>query len=129
MVQADGNTLFVNFKNTKGGLRATDINQWNQLLTRVKNGTESNILISISGGSKDELGIINPIERDLLKETFESLVDSGKRVFVITNLKEPTSTRFDEGVRYINLNPAANESLYLNINRIGDNVIYAVKKV
>ena len=129
MVVADGNTLFVNFKNTKGGLRASDINQWNQLLTRVKNGTESNILISIAGGSKDELGIINPIERQLLKETFESLVDAGKRVFVITNLKEPTSTRFDEGVRYINLNPGDKEALYLNINRIGDNVIYAVKKV
>lgn len=129
ITQKDANTLFVNFKNTQGGLRASDKRQWNELLTTVKNGAESNILISIDGGSKDELGIINPIERELLKETLEDLVKMGKRVFVITNLKEPTSTRFDEGVRYINLNPAQNEGLYLNINRIGDNVIYAVKRV
>lgn len=129
LVTSDASTLFVNFKNTQGGLRATDKRQWNELLTTVKNSPQSNILISIDGGSKDELGIINPIERELLKETFENLVQMGKRVFVITNLKEPTSTRFDEGVRYINLNPNPNEIMYLNINRIGDNVIYAIKKV
>lgn len=126
-IKKDKNTIIANFKNTKGGLRATNINQWNELLNTVKGGNEANVIISIDGGSKDELGFINPIERDFLKDTLEEMVKSGKRVFLITNLKHPTSSRYEEGVRYLNINPQDKEIMILNINRIGDNVIYGIK--
>lgn len=126
-IKKDNNTVIANFKNSKGGLRATNINQWNELVNVIKGGTESNVIITIDGGSKDELGFINPIERDFLKETLEEMVKNGKRVFLITNLKQPTSSRFEEGVRYLNINPDDTEIQILNINRIGDNVIYGIK--
>lgn len=128
-LQTLDNVLFVKLKNTQGGLRATDPAQWNELLTTVSNSPANTVILTMEGGSKDELGIINSIERRLFKETLESLSKSGKRVLVVTNLKEPTTTRFEEGVRYINLNPAAGEILSLNINRIGDNLLYALGKV
>lgn len=128
-IHQEGNALFVNFKNTKGGLRATDINQWNELLTTVKHTTASNIIVTMEGGAKGDLGFINPIESALFKETLEDFVHRGKRVLVVTNLKEPTTTRFEEGIRYINLNPEDTEILALNINRIGDNILYAIQKV
>ena len=46
------------------------------------------------------------------------MVKAGKRVFLITNLKHPTASRFEEGVRYMNINPAENEVNVLNINRV-----------
>ncbi|MFR7836223.1 MAG: hypothetical protein ACLU31_06385, partial [Ezakiella sp.] len=125
-ITTDNNTIIANFKNNKGGLRATDINQWNELLNSVKTSAASNVIVTIDGGSKDELGLINPIEREFLKETLEEMVKAGKRVFLITNLKHPTASRFEEGVRYMNINPAENEINILNINRIGDNVIYGI---
>lgn len=127
MINTNEHTLIANFKNTKGGLRATNINQWNELLTTVKNSTATNIIITIDGGSKDELGLINPIERTLLKETLEEMVQTGKRIFLITNLKHPTSSRFEEGVRYLNLNPNDKDLILLNVNRIADNIVYGIK--
>ncbi|MCI5675480.1 MAG: phosphodiester glycosidase family protein [Ezakiella sp.] len=129
MIKTDGSSIFAQFKNDKGGLRASDTKQWNELLTTVKNSKAGNVFITLDGGSKDELGIINPVERELFRETVEDMMKSGKRVFVITNLKEPSGTRYDEGVRYINLNPDDSSSEYLNINRIGENVIYSINKI
>ncbi len=120
--------LIANFSVKQGGLKDSDIEQWNDLLNKISSSEKPNIIISLAGKNKSSLGIINNTERRLFKETLEKMVKEGKRVFVISNLEENTSLRYEEGVRYINLNPGTSEYMYFNLNRVAGNIIYGIRR-
>lgn len=98
-----GDVYFINANSGKGGIRASNPDQWSSLIYQLENREEKNIVLFLStpvfgnGGFKDSL------EADLLHECLAKAREADKNIFVI-QASNTNSSELKDGVRYLKLN-------------------------
>jgi len=95
-----GNVMFIDANNSKGGIRATNPEQWKWLKGGLENSKEDHIVMMLPSPVFGNGGFKDPLERDLLHNLLADEAEAGKTVWVIHG-GSSNKTEVKEGVRYI----------------------------
>ncbi|WIV12069.1 phosphodiester glycosidase family protein [Proteiniborus sp. MB09-C3] len=98
----DGDILFIRADSSKGGLRASNPEQWIGLKNDLSIATQNNIIIAMSKPVFGSNGFTDKLEAKLLHDTLVQYAEKGKNIWVVSNGgKNEVDLR--DGVRYIEL--------------------------
>jgi exopolysaccharide biosynthesis protein len=95
--------IFFNINSSKGGIRATEPNQWFKLIEDLKNKQESNFILFLPTPIFGANGFSDKLEADLLHTKLVEAKENGKNIFVVQG-SNTTNSEIIDGVRYIQLN-------------------------
>ncbi len=100
------NTLFIQFNNDKGGIKAGGNTQWSQLGAQLENVLEKNVFLFMD--KNPEVAFSDSIEKEVFfKMIQDKLVDKGKDVFIFFDDTQNSITAKD-GIRYFGLSGVKN---------------------
>lgn len=100
------NSLFIQFNNDKGGIKAGGNTQWSQLGAQLENVLEKNVFLFMD--KNPEIAFSDSIEKEVFfKMIQDKLVDKGKDVFIFFDDTQNTVSAKD-GVRYFGLSGVKN---------------------
>lgn len=94
---------YLTLNSTKGGIRATDPQQWININNDLKSFNETNIILFLQTPIFGSSGFADTLEADLLHKTLVEAKDRGKNIFVIHG-GNSTNADLKDGIRYIQLN-------------------------
>lgn len=94
---------FLHVNTEKSGIRATNSQQWNTLITDLKTRKESNIVLFLSSPVFGSGGFTDTLEANLLHKYLVEASEKGRNIFVVHGGKSNTLDLKD-GIRYIGLN-------------------------
>ncbi|MDR7856931.1 phosphodiester glycosidase family protein [Tissierella sp.] len=106
--------FFLHVNTQKGGIRATNPEQWNSLRKDLENIKENNIVLLLSSPVFGANGFTDTLEANLFHKYLIEARDRGKNVFVVHGGNSNTSDLRDN-IRYIGINtktPAKAEDIY-----------------
>ncbi|MGL4736357.1 MAG: phosphodiester glycosidase family protein [Cellulosilyticaceae bacterium] len=113
----------------KGGLRATDANQWLGLKSTLEQSTSRHVILVMSQNPLTQFK--DAREGKALHDYLRTLKEqTGKTIFVLTTGGYENETRIEDGVTYIRLHGAATASdsvtdgTYLTFKVVGDQIFY-----
>lgn len=98
--------FFLHVNTEKGGIRATNSQQWDKLKADLKSRPENNIVLFLSSPVFESGGFTDPLEADLLHKYLVEAREKGKNIFVVHGGNSNTLDLKD-GIRYIGLNTKA----------------------
>lgn len=96
-----GDLTFIYINSEKGGIRATDFNQWNMLKEDLSSKENKNIILLLPTGIFNG-GFTDPLEAELLHKFLVEASENGKNIFVVHGGSANTFELRD-GIRYIGL--------------------------
>lgn len=109
-----GDVYFIHANSGKGGIRASNPNQWTSLTYQLENREESNIVLFLSTPVFGEGGFKDSLEADLLHDCLAKARENDKNIFVV-QAAGTNSSELKDGVRYLKLNtrrPTTSDDLY-----------------
>ncbi|MBU5436711.1 phosphodiester glycosidase family protein [Tissierella sp. MSJ-40] len=95
--------LFINLSSAKGGIRATNPQQWQWLTNDLLNEQDNNIVLFLPTPIFGSNGFTDTLEAELLHKNLVEAKERGKNIFVVHG-GNSTSSDLKDGVRYIQLN-------------------------
>lgn len=127
------NLLIIKADSSKGGLRASNSEQWLWLKNDLENSQEKNIILVLPTPVFGNGGFADKLEADLLHDTLKTVEEKGKNVWVLQGGSQ-NSTDLNDGIRYIEFDSreAKNPQDIYNImigefTVNGDNITYQIK--
>ncbi|EOC99293.1 hypothetical protein L21TH_2677 [Caldisalinibacter kiritimatiensis] len=96
-------TLFIQLDNANNGIRATEPNQWLDLMNRLNNSTEKNIILLLPKPVFGKNGFTDKLEAELLHEILTDYKIKGKNIFVLYGGNK-NKVDIKSGIRYIEFN-------------------------
>lgn len=100
------NSSFIKLDNSKGGIRATNYNQWIWLLDMVENIDSKNVFVLMPNAPSFN----DKLEERLFLDTLGSLRDRGIDVWVLTGENtDELKVDVKEGIRFLSLKPYPSE--------------------
>lgn len=128
-------TIFINLNSSKGGIRATNSNQWIKLKEDLKNRSETNIIITLTTPIFGNNGFKDKLEADLFHDTMVEARENGKNIFIVYG-DNKTNVNLKDGIRYISLNTnklKSKEDIYkqniIEFVANGADISYTIKNV
>lgn len=109
-----GDVYFIHANTSKGGIRASNPNQWKSLAYHLDTREEGNIVLFLTSPVFGGNGFRDKLEADLLNDYLVKTREKDKNVFVIQGSNRNTSD-MKNGVRYIELNtnkPTVQNDIY-----------------
>lgn len=97
------NLMFIDASSAKGGIRATNPQQWIWLKNGLANAEEDHIILFLNTPISGYGGFKDPLEVELLHSTLVETAERGKTVWVISK-GNSTKTDLRDGIRYIEFN-------------------------
>lgn len=95
--------LFLNINTEKGGIRPTNPEQWNMLISDLNNAAENNIVLSLTSPVFGSNGFNDVLEGELLHKHLVQAKEKGKNIFVVHGGNTNT-LELKDGIRYIGIN-------------------------
>jgi hypothetical protein len=126
---------FISLSSVKGGIRATNPQQWQWLTNDLLNEQDKNIVLFLPTPIFGSNGFTDTLEADLLHKNLVEAKENGKNIFVVHG-GNSTSSDLKDGIRYIQLNTKglnAPDDIY-NLSVIefvvnGDDVSYQINSL
>jgi len=121
------NLMLIDASSAKGGIRATNYQQWIWLQNGLANAEEDHIFLFLntpifgSGGFKDKL------EAELLHKTLVESFERGKTVWVVYKGSN-TKVELRDGVRYIEFNDNSDNLSFIEFVVNGKDISYQITK-
>lgn len=109
-----GDVYFIHANTAKGGIRASNPEQWKSLPYHLDTREEKNIVLFLTSPVFGRNGFTDKLEADLLNDYLVKTSEKGKNVFVIQG-SNTNSSDLKDGVRYIELNtskPKVQDDIY-----------------
>ncbi|NLK43796.1 MAG: phosphodiester glycosidase family protein [Tissierellia bacterium] len=129
-----GDLTFLYVNTEKGGIRATNSDQWN-LLKEHLNSEDKNIVVFFSSPIFNPGGFTDQLEADLLHKYLVEASEKGKNIFVVYGGNANT-LELKDGIRYIGLKTKglteAEEIYDISIVEFvvnGSNITYEIKQI
>ncbi len=99
-IHSQSNVAIVHLTAAKGGLYATNLNQWGRFYNDIMESGKEHVIIEMDISPSS---FKSAYELEIFQDALEKIAASGKSVFVISTEGTSNSQKFKDGVRYFNL--------------------------
>lgn len=96
-------TFFISLDSSKGGIRATNAEQWVKLKADLENRNETNLVIFLPTAVFGSNGFSDKLEAELFHDLLVKAREKGKNILVVQG-GNATTAELRDGIRYIQLN-------------------------